>query len=380
MSAAKIFRARNIRDFSQRLDPWIQKKMPEQVVCRGTVKGLRQFKGCDFFDLTDNEQSIRCFIGYDARKSIGQTLENGMVLDVAGHMGIYAKETRLQIMVDSFRPLPNLNAPSPLKTKVYSPTELTAGIKTALERVAAPYEFHVSGAIASPRPFAKYTVFDLGDTESAIRCIRFHDTRFGKDMAFEKDAEISIIGKLELYKNATLQMKLMDAMPSEEGLLIRQLKREGLWPKQPKPMPETIQRIGLITSESSQAYKDFTTIYQREGGQAEIEPMLVNVQGANAVEGIVRAVNRLKQERKVEAILITRGGGDAEDIAEVFDDYRLAEAICHSPIFVMTAIGHASNQTFADEVADKSVATPTDAAYTLAKIPAAATRKRGLFR
>lgn len=375
---SKQFKARNIRDFSQRLDPWVQNRLSDQVVCRGTVKHLQQFKGIDYFDLTDEQQSIRCFVGRDAN---GQALQNDMVLDVAGHVTMYAKKTLLQIKVTALRPVPDLKAG--LSAKVLQPSQLTSKIKTWIEKVADPYEFQVSGTVFNVRPFKKYTIFDLGDDESSIHCIHFHDVPLKNGQTITKDAEITVSAKLEVYDDARLQLRLLSGAPSGEGALIRQLKAEGLWPRRAKPMPETIGKIGLVTGDATQAYQDFTTIYQREKGQAELVLESVRVQGEAAIPEIVRAVNRLKQQKGIDVILITRGGGDADDIGEVFDDYRVAEAICHSPVFVMTAIGHASNQTFADEVADKSVASPSDAAHVLAKIPAAAQQAKkgwGIFR
>lgn len=377
---SKQFKARNIRDFSQRLDPWIQKRLSEQVVCRGMVKHLQTVKGVDFFELTDGEQSIRCFVGRDVRSPSAQMLQNDMVLDVAGHVTMYAKRTLLQIQALALRSVPNLQSPTDIK--VLRPSELTTKIKTWIEKVAAPYEFQVSGTVYNVRPFKKYTIFDLGDAESSIHCIHFHDVPLKNGQAITKGAEITVSAKLEVYDDARLQLKVVSGGPSGEGVLIRQLKAEGLWPKRAKPMPETIGTIGVVTGDATQAYRDFTTIYAREKGQAEVVLEPARVQGEAAVPEIVRAVNRLKQKQGVDVILITRGGGDADDIAEVFDDYRLAEAICHSPVFVMTAIGHASNQTFADEVADESVASPSDAAHLLARIPAVAHAKKGwgIFR
>lgn len=374
---SKQFKARNIRDFSQRLDPWIQKRLSEQVVCRGTVKHLHTVRGVDFFELTDGEQSIRCFVGRDVRSPSAQMLQNDMALDVAGHVTMYAKKTLLQIEASALRSLPNLQSPTELK--VLRPSELTSKIKTWIEKVADPYEFQVSGTVYNVRPFKKYTIFDLGDAESSIHCIQFHDVN---GQTITKDAEITVSAKLEVYDDARLQLKVLSRGPSGEGALIRQLKAEGLWPKRAKPMPETIGKIGVVTGDATQAYRDFTTIYGREEGQAEVVLEPVRVQGEAAIPEVVRAVNRLKQKPGIDVILITRGGGDADDIAEVFDDYRVAEAICHSPIFVMTAIGHAANQTFADEVADESVASPSDAAHVLARIPAVAQAKKGwaIFR
>jgi exodeoxyribonuclease VII large subunit len=161
---------------------------------------------------------------------------------------------------------------------------------------------------------------------------------------------------------------------------IEQLQKKGLWPKRPKhPLPEVIQKIGLITSQGSLALADFRTAYQREGGEAVIEEAFAPVQGQDAPGKIAANINRFSQSRSVDMIVITRGGGSANDLSKVFDSYLIAEAICQSTIPVLTAIGHTEDQTLADFVADTCEITPTAAAVCLAKIPAWRNRSGGIL-
>jgi exodeoxyribonuclease VII large subunit len=154
------------------------------------------------------------------------------------------------------------------------------------------------------------------------------------------------------------------------------LAKRGLWPKrQSYLLPKTIKQIGLITSENSKALEDFDTNYKRNGGKAIIHALFAHVKGKQAASEIARAINRFNQDKNVDVIVVTRGGGDEAELAEVFDSAVISEAICHSSIPVITAIGHTSDHSFTDEIADMAYSTPTEAAIRLAEIPI----KRGLF-
>ena len=200
--------------------------------------------------------------------------------------------------------------------------------------------------------------------------------------------EVEVVGNLNVNENqCTLQMSVKDAVLNAQNSLmnyaetIRKLKERELWPKRPKHLlPELIQRIGLITFQGSKALVDYHTACEREGSEAAIENAFAPVQGTDAAAKIAANINRFSQSRSAYIIVVMLGSGHEKDLSEVFDDYLVAEAICQSVIPVMTAIGHFSDQTLADVVADDCDITPTGAAVRLAKIPAKRSKLFGLLK
>jgi exodeoxyribonuclease VII large subunit len=116
-------------------------------------------------------------------------------------------------------------------------------------------------------------------------------------------------------------------------------------------------------------------MYQGENGSAEIKFADVRLQGQQAAREIAHAITQFNQDKLVDVIAIVRGGGRATDLA-VFNDPLIAEAICRSNIPIVTGIGHQMDSTFADQVADVSLMTPTAAASHLAKI----TKPKNLYQ
>ncbi|PJF40880.1 MAG: exodeoxyribonuclease VII large subunit [Chloroflexi bacterium] len=215
--------------------------------------------------------------------------------------------------------------------------------------------------------------FDLVDEEYTIRCMVREPVRGTLDFSIGNGMELEIYGTVrfyERYSQAQIEVETATLIKRHPFLLDEttreQLEKKGLWPRDKRPLPHTIQRIGLITSKNSQALHDFENTYRSYGGTASIEFRDVRLQGQQAPREIADAIRRFNHENDVDVIVITRGGGRMLELA-VFNDALIAEAICRSEIPVVTGIGHERDDTFADQVADVKEITPTAAALYLAR-------------
>lgn len=216
----------------------------------------------------------------------------------------------------------------------------------------------------------KWVYFDLKDSESVLKCFgsvfqlpgpleegmllrvrgqgRLHP-KFGFSFNFSK---ISLVGEGSIKRGASL----LEAKLRQEGLFDEARKR-GL------PYPPS--RIGLITAVQSAAYADFTKILAQRFGGIKIIQSDVLVQGEAAADQIVRAISRLNElSDPPEVLVITRGGGSAEDLA-VFNDEKVVRAVASSRAPTLVAIGHEIDVSLAELAADKRASTPSNAAELL---------------
>jgi exodeoxyribonuclease VII large subunit len=186
--------------------------------------------------------------------------------------------------------------------------------------------------------------------------------------------EIDVFGSVGVYEQqARAQIEVQNVRLVQRQPFIldertrQELEQKKLWPKAKRPLPHKIGRLGLITSQYSEAKYDFEANYKREGGGAEIEPYNIRLQGEDAAQEISNAIQKYNNLKDVDVIILMRGGGSQADLA-LFNDVRIAEAICRSTIPVITGIGHQRDETFADQVADLQESTPTAVAFRLARL------------
>jgi exodeoxyribonuclease VII large subunit len=251
--------------------------------------------------------------------------------------------------------------------------QLNAMVRALVEQETLEHPFWVGGYVT--RRFlsdAGHLYFDINDEDFSISCMVRERVRGTIAFDISNGLDVEVLGRVRVYeRKARVEIDVEDIRLIErpqtviDGSLLQQLEQKGLWPRTKKPIPNTIQRIGLITSKQSQALHDFEDQYRRDGGTAAIKLTDVRLQGEQAIREIAEAIKRFNQANDVDVIVLTRGGGRTAELS-VFDDLQIAEAICLSEIPVVTGIGHQRDHTLADEVADASQITPTAAASFLA--------------
>lgn len=145
------------------------------------------------------------------------------------------------------------------------------------------------------------------------------------------------------------------------------LSKEGLFDQKLKlPLPKMSEKIGVITSDTGDALHDIVSTVQNRFPIAQIYLYPAQVQGINAAKDLIRALKQAIKENKVDVIIIGRGGGSVEDLS-CFNDESLAREIVHSPIPIVSAVGHEADYTICDFVASFRAPTPTGAAVIVTK-------------
>jgi exodeoxyribonuclease VII large subunit len=148
-------------------------------------------------------------------------------------------------------------------------------------------------------------------------------------------------------------------------LLHKKLEKEGLFaPERKRSLPLTPQRIGLITAAKSAAYSDFIKIINERWGGLEISFADVYVQGDKAPLQLAGAIEYFNKSEQPDVLVITRGGGDAEDLA-AFNDERVVRAVAASRVPTLVAIGHEIDISLAELAADMRASTPSNAAQII---------------
>ncbi len=248
-------------------------------------------------------------------------------------------------------------------------TELTQEIKDILE-VEFP-DIWVEGELSNLRiPSSGHLYFTLKDDFSQIRAVLFKgQARF---LRFVPEDGLHVIcrGRVSLYEKRgeyqiileTLEPKGIGALQLAFLQLKERLEKEGLFDEaHKKPLPMIPQRIGIITSSTGAVIQDMIRIIQRRFENVQILLYPVRVQGEGASEEIARGLSYLNDQANIDVIIVGRGGGSLEDLWP-FNEEVIARAIYDSKIPVISAVGHETDYTISDFVADLRAATPSAAA------------------
>lgn len=232
----------------------------------------------------------------------------------------------------------------------------------------------VSGEISNLAMAASgHAYFSLKDASAQVRCVMFRPRvallpfRLQEGMQVELRAVVSFYeprGDFQLQVEMVRQAGIGQLFEAFEALK-RKLSAEGLFDASRKrPLPPYPQRIGLITSPAAAALRDVLTTLKRRDPRIEVVLYPSAVQGADAPRQLRLALQQACERREVEVLVLCRGGGSLEDLW-AFNDELLARAVASSPIPIVSAVGHETDFSMTDFVADVRAATPTAAAELL---------------
>ena len=230
----------------------------------------------------------------------------------------------------------------------------------------------VEGEVASFKiNQGKWVFFDLKDADgvSTLSCFL---PLSSLGVALSDGLKVRLRARPSLTKKGRFSLTVRSILPVGEGsikktfeLLKRKLTVEGLFdPARKRPLPTPLSRLGVISSTAAAGYRDFLKILDNRWGGLQLFTVNTQVQGLSAADQIIAALNLLNQRSDLDAIVIIRGGGSADDLA-VFNDERLVRAIAASRLPVVTGIGHEVDETLADLAADLRASTPSNAAERL---------------
>lgn len=256
-----------------------------------------------------------------------------------------------------------------LSRDIYTVTRLNREVRAVLEGSFPP--IWIQAEISNlARPASGHLYFSLKDRSSQVRCAMFRGQNRMLKFAAENGMEILARAAISLYEGRGEFQLIVEYMePAGAGALQRafeelkqKLHQEGLFDEHHKQqLPGFPKTIGLITSPTGAAIRDILNILVRRYPLADVVIYPVQVQGEGSAEMIVQAVTTAGQRRDADVLIVTRGGGSLEDLWS-FNDERVARAIHHCGIPVITGIGHEIDFTIADFVADMRAPTPSAAA------------------
>lgn len=257
-------------------------------------------------------------------------------------------------------------------TLVLSVSQLNRYIKMNFDADENLANIFISGEISNFTNHYRtgHLYFTLKDDSAAVRAVMFNSS--AKRLKFMPEDGMKVIarGRVSVYEaSGQYQLYVDDMQPDGVGALNlayeqlkEKLQKEGLFSElHKKPLPPYPEKVGVITSPTGAAVRDIINVLGRRFPYAEIVFCPVLVQGEGAHLQLTNAVNLFNSERAADVIIIGRGGGSIEDLWE-FNDEGLARAVYNSKIPVISAVGHETDFTICDFVADMRAPTPSAAA------------------
>jgi exodeoxyribonuclease VII large subunit len=267
--------------------------------------------------------------------------------------------------------------PAEATRRVFSVSELTADIRRLLEQHVG--QVWVTGEITNCRAQSSgHVYFTLKDAAAQLNCIVFRTDALANRAALQDGRKVVLKGEMTVYEPRgqyqlrvlAVELQGVGALQAAFEKLKEKLAAEGLFaPERKRPLPRFPQRIGLVTSPAGAALRDVLHVARRRNPSLEIIFAPCAVQGPGAAAEIAAAIALLNQwseipGRKLDVILLTRGGGSLEDLW-AFNEEIVARAIFHSALPVVSAVGHEIDFTISDFAADLRAATPSAAAEIL---------------
>lgn len=250
--------------------------------------------------------------------------------------------------------------------------QLNLYVRSLIEGDARLSNVLVSGELSNFKNHyaSGHLYFTLKDREASIRCVMFRS--FAERIKFKPLDGLKVVlrGRVSIYeKDGQYQFYAEEMLPEGVGDIAlgfeqvkAKLEAEGLFDQSTKrPLPKFPKRIAVVTSDTGAAVKDIMNILSRRWSLAEIVLCSVAVQGEQAVPEMLSALDRLYSLSGIDVIIIGRGGGSAEDLW-AFNSEQLARKIYESPVPVISAVGHETDFTICDFVADLRAPTPSAAA------------------
>jgi exodeoxyribonuclease VII large subunit len=253
--------------------------------------------------------------------------------------------------------------------QIFTVSELTARIRDLLGKNFT--DILVQGEISNCREAQSgHIYFTLKDDRAQVRCVLFKQQRRGTKFRPEDGLQVTVRGSISVYEQrGEYQIYVENLDPIGLGALqlaFEQLKKrleaEGLFDAaRKKPLPLLPSRIGLITSPRGAAVRDVVRILTRRFPNVHLTVFPVRVQGEGAAEEIVKALKFFNAKKMADVLILARGGGSMEDLW-AFNEEHVARAIFASEIPVISGVGHETDFTIADFVADVRASTPSAAA------------------
>ena len=255
-------------------------------------------------------------------------------------------------------------------TEYLSVSQLTKYLKLKFDRDPYLERVYLTGEVSNFRRRPTHQYFSLKDKKAVIQATIWGGVYKNLGFELEEGMKINVIGRVQLYEpSGSYSIVIEKAQPDGVGALairFEQLKKalaqEGLFnPEWKQVLPQFVQKIGVITSPSGAVIKDIITTVSRRFPGVEIVLYPTKVQGDGAAQEVAANIQAANQRDDLDVLIVGRGGGSIEDLW-AFNEEIVVRAIFESRIPIISSVGHETDTTLADFVADRRAATPTAAA------------------
>ena len=253
---------------------------------------------------------------------------------------------------------------------VYTVKQVNSYIKNMFTQDFMLNRIYVKGEVSNLKYHTSgHIYFSLKDESGTIACVMFAGSRSGLSFHMEEGQQVVVLGAVSVYeRDGKYQLYAREIILDGAGLLYerfealkKELEEMGMFaPEYKKAIPRYAKRIGVVTAPTGAAVRDSMNISARRNPYVQLLLYPAQVQGEGAKESIVRGI-RMLETKNVDVIIVGRGGGSIEDLW-AFNDECVARAIFDCQVPVISAVGHETDVTIADYVADLRAPTPSAAA------------------
>jgi len=243
--------------------------------------------------------------------------------------------------------------------------------REALESDPIYTDLWVEGEISDvSRSSAGHVYFTLRDEDGCLKCVLFRGQALRQHHPLRFGNQVVVHGGLSIYpRSGAIQLVADLVQPAGFGAasleleyLRQRLEAEGLFdPLRKRPLPTTPGTVGVVTSLHGAAWQDIVQVVARRYPLADLVLSPAQVQGDGAAESIVQALQLLQDQADVDVVILARGGGASDDLS-AFNDERVVRAVFALRVPVVAGIGHATDRTLVEDVADIVAPTPSAAA------------------
>lgn len=251
-----------------------------------------------------------------------------------------------------------------------SVSSLTKYLKLKFDRDPYLERVYLTGQVSNFRRRPNHQYFSLKDEQAVIQATMWAGTFKKLDFELEEGMKINVVGRVQIYEpNGSYSIIIEKAEPDGIGALairFEQLKKKlteaGYFDERHKqPLPQFVKKIGVVTSPSGAVIRDIITTVSRRFPGVEILLFPTKVQGEGASQEVAANIALANEREDLDLLIVGRGGGSIEDLW-AFNEEVVVQAIFESRLPVISSVGHETDTTLADFVADRRAATPTAAA------------------
>ena len=253
---------------------------------------------------------------------------------------------------------------------VYTVKQVNAYIKNMFTQDFMLNRIYIKGEVSNCKYHTSgHLYFSLKDESGTIACVMFAGQRSGLSFRMQEGQQVIVLGSVSVYeRDGRYQVYAKEIVLDGAGLLYekfiklkKELEEMGMFaPEYKKPIPKYVRTVGVVTAPTGAAVRDIINITRRRNPYVQILLYPALVQGDGASESVVRGIRAL-ENAKVDVMIVGRGGGSIEDLW-AFNEENVARAVFECSVPVISAVGHETDTTIIDYVADLRAPTPSAAA------------------